>query len=100
MKNFLLLFIFNAALCIFNTQAQTLSVSLTSYEYPNGFNISAFGATDGSVNATVSNAVGPVTFLWNDSVKAEDRPTLAAGTYTVLVTDSLDSTATALFKCK
>ncbi len=77
------------------TMSQTISVSLSSYQYPNGYNLSANGAGDGSINATVSNAVGPVTFLWNDNAIIEDRENLVAGTYSVLVTDSLDSTATA-----
>ena len=75
--------------------AQTLSITLSPHQYPSGYNISVNGAANGSINATVTNAVGPVTFLWNDSITTEDRSNLAAGTYSVIVTDSLDSTATA-----
>ncbi|MCG3167166.1 MAG: hypothetical protein POELPBGB_02950 [Bacteroidia bacterium] len=95
MKKFILLFMLLVAFFFSQSQAQSLSVSLTAYQYPNGYNISVHGANDGSINATVSNAIGPVTFLWNDSVTTEDRSNLPAGTYSVLVTDSLDSTATA-----
>ena len=93
MKKISLFFI--AVLSVISVNAQSLSVSLSPYQYPNGYNISVNGGTDGSINVTVANAIGPVTFLWNDSVTMEDRANLAAGTYSVLVTDSLDSTATA-----
>jgi hypothetical protein len=93
MKKLSLFFI--AGLSCVSAIAQNLSVSLTAFQYPNGYNISVHGASDGSINATVINAVGPVTFEWNDNVTTEDRSNLTAGTYSVVVTDSLDSTATA-----
>ncbi len=96
MKKFLLLFlIVNYQLSIVNSQAQTLSVTLTPYEYANGYTISCNGAQDGSIDLTVTNATGPYTVLWNDEVTTQDRENLAAGEYTVLVIDSLSDTATA-----
>src|SRR5205814_2446541 len=41
----------------------------------------------GSINITPSGGVGPYTFSWADGPTTEDRTGLAAGTYTVTLTD-------------
>jgi len=54
-----------------------------------GVNISCFGLTDGSVSANVSGGSGNYTYSW-DSIPVQTTATatnLAAGTYTVTVTD-------------
>ncbi len=68
----------------------TLSVSL----YPSGTNVSCFGSTDGSIDATINGGIGPFTFLWRgpDSTEfsTEDITGLAAGSYAyeLVVTDA------------
>ncbi|MBL0052114.1 MAG: SprB repeat-containing protein [Bacteroidetes bacterium] len=56
-------------------------------------NVSTNGGSDGSVNVTTSGGTSPYSFLWNDGDTNEDRTNLAAGTYTVTVTDDNGCTA-------
>jgi len=46
-----------------------------------------FGSTTGTINLTVTGGQGPYTFLWNDGATTEDRSSLAAGAYSVVITD-------------
>ena len=54
-----------------------------------GTDVSCFGANDGSIDLTVSNATEPFTFDWTEDTLdgIEDPNGLGAGTYTVTVTD-------------
>jgi hypothetical protein len=51
-------------------------------------NISVFGANDGKIDVTVSGGSGSYTFLWNNGAVTEDISGLAAGTYTLKITDA------------
>ncbi|MGQ0829223.1 MAG: T9SS type A sorting domain-containing protein [Bacteroidota bacterium] len=59
-------------------------------------NVSCFGGSDGTAAASVSGGVGPFTYSWTPSGgNAATATGLAAGTYTITVTDQSDlSTAT------
>ena len=47
-----------------------------------------FGANNGSIDITVTAGTPPFTFLWSDGSTTEDLNNLAAGTYSVTVTDN------------
>ena len=49
---------------------------------------SCFGASDGSVNLSVSGGVLPYTFTWSNGANSEDIFGLTANTYTVTVSDA------------
>ena len=53
------------------------------------------GGNDGSVNITVSGGTAPYTYEWSNSVATEDLTAVAAGTYTVTITDANGCTSTA-----
>lgn len=53
---------------------------------------SYFSASDGSINVTVTDGIGPYTYAWSNSAITEDISGLADGTYTLTVTDSLNQT--------
>jgi|GEM_PF-426534 len=56
---------------------------------------SCAGQSDGSVDLTVSNGQAPYTFAWSNGATSEDLAGLAAGTYSVVITDANGCTATA-----
>jgi len=49
--------------------------------------VSANGGNDGAINLTVTGGSGNFTFSWADGPTTQNRSGLAAGTYTVTVTD-------------
>ena len=57
-------------------------------------NISCNGGSNGSINLTPSGGASPYTFNWGGGITTEDRTGLAAGTYTVIITDANGCTAT------
>lgn len=51
-------------------------------------NVTCFGASDGSVDLTVTGGVAPYTFAWDNNNGSEDINGLPGGTYNVTVTDA------------
>lgn len=73
----------------------TVNASVTS-NY-NGAQISCFGSNDGQAIATASNGVAPYTYVWSTAPMQTTQTAtgLAAGVYSVTVTDNAATTATA-----
>ncbi|MEY3399138.1 MAG: hypothetical protein RL220_1732, partial [Bacteroidota bacterium] len=46
---------------------------------------------NGSISLTITGGMMPYQFLWNDGSSSEDRSNLAAGNYSVTITDALGS---------
>ena len=66
--------------------ALTSSIIASNY---NGYGVSFISASDGTADLTVGGGTAPYSFNWNNGfATAEDLTGIAAGTYTVLVTDS------------
>ena len=59
----------------------------------NGFNVSAVGATDGSIDVTISGGSGAYTYLWSGengfSAISQDISNVPAGTYLLTINDGL-----------
>lgn len=51
-------------------------------------NITTPGGADGAINQTVTGNAGTKSYLWSNGATSEDLSGLAAGTYTVTVTDA------------
>jgi hypothetical protein len=60
----------------------------------NQTNVACFGNTTGAINVTTSGGTPGYTYAWNDGNTNEDRTGLAAGTYTLTVTDNNGCTNT------
>ena len=56
--------------------------------YAGGYNVSAYGASDGSVITAVSGGTSPYSFLWSNGATTESISNVQAGTYVLVVTDA------------
>ncbi len=77
------------------TEPPGMTSSFTTQTYNGGYTISCNGASDGSVDLTVNNANGTITYAWSNGATTEDLTNLAAGTFSVLITDANGCTSTA-----
>ncbi len=68
-------------------QAQSPTVTLTPSQH-NGYNITCFGKTDGSITANVIGGTPPYTYVWTNDQTTQNINNLAAGYYSVRVTDA------------
>lgn len=71
------------------SQPDSLTIGLTTTD------VSCNGGADGSATATVSGGTAAYTFLWSSGSTSSVLTGLAAGTYTLTVTDANGCTATA-----
>jgi gliding motility-associated-like protein len=74
--------------------AQLASAAVTTSVYGD-YNVSCFGSTNGTIDLTVSGGIVPYTFSWSNSQTTEDLTSLAAGTYSVTITDLNGCTSSA-----
>ncbi|MBO3117747.1 hypothetical protein J4050_13400, partial [Winogradskyella sp. DF17] len=51
-------------------------------------NVGCFGESTGSIDLDVSSGSAPFSYVWSNGATTEDLTDIAAGTYTVIVTDS------------
>jgi gliding motility-associated-like protein len=62
-------------------------LELTSPTFPNGFNLSAYGSTDGSIEAVITGGVEPFFFTWSNGATSENLENVPAGFYQLTITD-------------
>ncbi len=69
-------------------QLERLIVDGIVYKYPNGYNVSCSGCTDGSIDVSVSGGSGSYIYEWKDGPTTQDRSGLGAGDYSIVVRDT------------
>lgn len=74
-------------LSFYDVHAQQLNLTLIPSNF-NGYNISCFGYSDGSINLTITGGIAPYTIVWSTRDTIEDLENLPAGYYNVRVADS------------
>jgi hypothetical protein len=79
------------------TQPDVLVASGVPATYACGYNVSCFGATNGSIDLTMSGGCAPFTYSWSNGATTEDVSGLGAGSYSVNVVDANGCTASASF---
>lgn len=67
---------------IINQPADSINIELA------GTDVLCFGFSTGAINATVSGATAPYSYVWNTGSSNEDISNLPSGTYNVQVTDA------------
>jgi len=91
----------------FNANAESMTIDNVNIPGSNNYcpapepsltrtNVSCNGGANGTITTTVTNGTAPFTYAWSDgAVTTQNRTNLAAGTYTVTVTDANVATGTA-----
>lgn len=69
------------------------NITLNSPLQGNGYNVSAPGAGDGSIDLSISGGFPPYTYIWSNGSTTENIEGLNSGLYTVSVSDSGSCTA-------
>jgi hypothetical protein len=81
-----------------NACTKTISASISSpsalFLIATQVNVLCNGNATGSINLSVSSGTSPYTYNWGGGISTQDRSNLAAGTYTVTVTDANACTKT------
>ncbi|SEJ22658.1 SprB repeat-containing protein, partial [Flavobacterium terrigena] len=87
---------YNATLaCFTNTNQATLTVSSISTATGSQTNVSCFGGSNGTATVIPSGGIAPYSYSWSPSGGTGTTASgLAAGSYTVTVTDNIGCTAT------
>ena len=68
------------------TSPEGLEISETHSDYT-GYGVSCNGASDGSIDVTVTGGAGAYTYAWSNGATSEDVSDLGAGVYSVTATD-------------
>jgi len=70
-----------------NVSSYTLSQPYTLVSTPSSVNINCFGASTGSASVSTTGGTAPYTYLWSNGGTTTEIVNIAAGAYSVTVTD-------------
>ena len=69
-------------------QPTAIAIDTLVSTFEGGYNVSGYGASDGSIATAVSGGASPYVFDWSNGATTESISGLTAGTYILLVTDA------------
>lgn len=69
-------------------QPTAITAQILSLSNYNGYNISCFGNSNGSIDITVNGGTGAYTYTWSNAATIQDISNLTAGAYSVIVADA------------
>ncbi len=75
------------------TAAPEVVAQISPYIYPNGNNTSCFNCNNGSIVTSISSGTAPYIFAWNNGAFTQNASNLAAGVYSVVITDAAGCTS-------
>ncbi len=78
------------------TEPQALAAYIIEPTHPSGNNISCFGLANGIANLSAVGGTSPYTYNWSNGATTEDLNNVAAGNYTVTITDANGCTSTGI----
>jgi hypothetical protein len=70
------------------TASPQISAQTTPFVYPNTKNTSCYNCNNGSITTSFSSGTAPYTFSWNNGASIQNPSNLAAGLYSVVITDA------------
>jgi gliding motility-associated-like protein len=79
--------------CVNTLQVQLVGPAALTLSFDNIQNVSCFGAVDGSINSAVAGGTLPYTYSWSNTTSNANASGLAAGNYTLLLSDFNGCTA-------
>jgi hypothetical protein len=86
--SFAILFLINI-FSFSEVSAQDIIFNVKSYK--GGYNVSCNGSTDGIIDAIVVGGLPPYSYSWSNGATTQDLNNVAAGAYTLTVTDALNN---------
>jgi gliding motility-associated-like protein len=83
---------------IFISQPAPIVINAIVPQRNDTFNLTCFGSDDGSIKLQLSGGNAPYTYIWSNLAQVDSIGGLAAGNYTVTVTDANACTAIRVFR--
>lgn len=78
-------------------EGATITIDSLVQEYANGFNVSSGQASDGMISVTPAGGTAPYSYDWSNGATSEQVNGLAAGIYSVTITDANGCSLTVSF---
>ncbi len=79
------------------TASDNILISASQFQFLSNITSASCGVSNGAINLTVSNGNVPYSYNWSNGATTEDISSVAAGSYTVTVTDASSCSGSSTF---
>lgn len=69
------------------TQPDPLHAEISGFTFPNGYNVSSSGSSDGKILLSVTGGTNPYQYKWSNGNTVQNIEDLSVGNYSVTITD-------------